>query len=82
MENILIETQGIKGGQAKSQRVGYVLACLRHSQDRIIIDDYKGQGDNYEQRELQLIEIIQNGKILFSGDKYELFEILKNNIKN
>lgn len=77
MENILIETQGIKGGQAKSQIVGYVLACLRHSQDRIIIDDYQGQGDSYKQRELQLIEIIENGKILFSGDKYELFEKLK-----
>ena len=77
MENILIETQGIKGGQAKSQRVGYVLACLRHSQDRIEIDDYQGQGESYKQRELQLIEIIENGKILFSGDKYELFEKLK-----
>ena len=77
MENIHIETQGVKGGQAKSQKVGYVLACLRHSQDRIIIDDFEGMGSDYKQREMQLIEIIQNGKILFSGDKYQLFEKLK-----
>lgn len=77
MENIQIETQGVKGGQAKSQKVGYVLACLRHPQDRIIIDDFEGMGDDYKQREMQLIEIIQNGKILFSGDKYQLFEKLK-----
>ena len=77
MENIHIETQGIKGGQTKSQKVGYVLACLRHPQDRIIIDDYQGQGDAYKQRELQQIEIIQDGKVLFSGDKYELFNQLQ-----
>lgn len=77
MENILLETQGVKGGQTKTQKVGYLLATLRHDQDRIIIDDFEGQGETYKQRELQKIEIIQNGKILFSGDKYELFEKLK-----
>lgn len=82
MENINITTQGVKGGETKSQNVGYLLACLRHNSDRIIIDDYEGAGKDYKQRELQNIEIIQNGKILFSGDKYELFEILKNNQKN
>jgi Fe-S cluster assembly ATPase SufC len=30
-----------------------------------------------KQRELQNIEIIQNGKILFSGDKLQTFEITK-----
>jgi hypothetical protein len=77
MENISITTQGVKGGETKTQKVGYLLACLRHEADRIIIDDYEGAGNNYKQRELQNIEIIQNGKVLFSGDKYQLFEILK-----
>jgi len=77
MKNINITTQGVLGNQTKSQNVGYLLACLRHEQDRIIIDDFEGQGDSYKQRELQKIEIIQNGKVLFSGDKYELFEKLK-----
>lgn len=82
MKNITITTQGVKGGTTKIQNVGYLLAELKHSEDRIIIDDFEGQGDNYKQRELQEIKIIQNGKVLFSGDKYELFEILKNNKKN
>lgn len=77
MENIYLETQGPKGGNTKTQKVGYLLACLRHPSDRIIIDDYQGTGDSYKQRELQKIEIIQNGKVLFSGDKYQLFEQLK-----
>jgi len=79
MENIQLETQGIKGGKTKAQKVGFVLVCLRHEQDRITIDDFDGYGHDYKQRELQLIEIIENGEVLFSGDKYELFEILKSN---
>lgn len=77
MNNIHIETQGVKGGNTKVSQVGYVIACLRHQQDRITIDDFEGFGKDYKQREMQLIEIIQNGKVLFSGDKYQLFEILK-----
>ena len=77
-DNIHLETQGIKGGKTKTQKVGFLIACLRHDQDRISIDDFEGQGANYKQREMQQIEIIQNGKILFRGDKYELFEILRN----
>jgi hypothetical protein len=75
--NIHLETQGIKGGKTKTENVGYIMACLRHDQDRITIDDFEGFGKSYKQRELQRIEIIQNGEVLFSGDKYELFEILK-----
>lgn len=77
-DNIHLETQGIKGGKTKTQKVGYLIACLRHYQDRITIDDFEGQGANYKQREMQQIEIIQNGEVLFSGDKYELFGILRN----
>lgn len=74
--NIQIETQGVKGGNTKTQKVGYLMVCLRHDQDRITIDDFEGQGNTYKQRELQKIEVIQNGKVLFSGSKYDLFEIL------
>ena len=76
-QNITITTQGVKGGNTKTNKVGYALIELRHDQDRITIDDFEGQGDSYRQRELQRIEIIQNGKVLFSGSKYELFDILK-----
>jgi hypothetical protein len=77
MENIEIYTQGIKGGNVKNQKVGYVLIELRHDQDKISIDDFEGSGDTYKQREQQKIEVIQNGEVLFSGSKYELFDILK-----
>ena len=76
-QNITITTQGVKGGNTKTNKAGYALIELRHDQDRITIDDFEGQGDSYRQRELQHIEIIQNGKVLFSGSKYELFDILK-----
>jgi len=76
-QNILVQTQGVKGGNTKTSNVGYVLVELRHEQDRITIDDFEGQGTTYKRRELQKIEIIENGKVLFSGDKYELFTILK-----
>jgi hypothetical protein len=78
MKNIWIETQGVKGGKTQSKEVGFLIACLRHEEDRITIDDFEGYGETYKQRELQHIEIIKNGKVLFSGDKYELFNILEN----
>lgn len=77
MKNIWLETQGIKGGKTQTKEVGFVIACLRHEQDRITIDDFEGMGDDYKQRELQLVEVYKNGKLLFSGNKYELFDILE-----
>lgn len=82
MDNIHIETQGIKGGNTKTSNVGYTIAYLKHSEDMITIDDFEGFGNDYVQRELQLIEIIQNGETLFSGDKYELFDILRKHNNN
>lgn len=77
MKNIWIETQGVRGGNTKTQNVGYAILCLRHDQDRITVDDFEGSGDSYKQREQQRIEVIENGKVLFSGSKQELFDILK-----
>lgn len=78
MEGFSITTQGVRGGKTKTKKVGYTLIELRHDQDRIVVDDFSGQGNTYQKRELQEITIIQNGKILFQGDKYELFNVLKN----
>lgn len=84
MKNIWIETKGVKGGKTQSKEVGYMIACLRNNEDRITIDDFEGQGTTYKQREQQKIEIIHNGEVLFSGSKYDLFELLnnKNNVQN
>ncbi|CAB4577908.1 MAG: hypothetical protein F2563_03560 [Actinobacteria bacterium] len=76
-KHITITTQGIKGGNTKTQNVGYAIIELRHDQDRITVDDFQGSGQTYRKRELQKIEVIQNGEVLFEGNKYELFEILK-----
>jgi hypothetical protein len=77
MENIHLETQSIKGGKTKVQKVGFVVIGLRTLTDLISIDDFEGHGDTYKQREHQKIEIVENSKLLFSGTKHELFEILK-----
>jgi hypothetical protein len=78
MNHIKITTQGTRGGNTKCNNAGYALIQLRHEQDRITIDDFEGTGETYKQREQQLIEIVHNGKILFSGTKWELFYILEN----
>lgn len=79
MNNISLKTQGIRGGAATyKEKVGYVTTFLKHLEDRIVIDDFEGFGNTYKQRELTNIEVYNNGKLLFSGDKYELFNILEN----
>ena len=81
MDNISLETQGIKGGKTnKTTPLGSIQSFLRHESDFIFIDDFEGYGNSYKQRELTKITIVQNGNVLFSGDKYELFELLKKSI--
>lgn len=78
MNNIKYSSQGIKGYKPAPQKtVGYICVDLRHKEDYISVDDYEGYGANYKQREITQIQIVQNGEVLFKGDKYELFEILK-----
>jgi hypothetical protein len=77
MKSIYIETKRVKGGKSQTKEVGFLSVGLRHNQDTINIDDYEGFGSSYKQREMQLIEVYENGKLLFSGNKYELFAILK-----
>jgi hypothetical protein len=53
---------------------------LRHDKDQIIVDSFEGQGNSYKKREQALITFVMNEEIIFEGTKYELMEILKNNI--
>lgn len=75
-----IVTISKKGGQPQRKETGYTAIKLRHNLDEICVDDYEGVGSNYKKRETQLINIYHNGNILFSGDKYELFNLLKTNV--
>jgi hypothetical protein len=78
MNNLSLKTQGIRGGTPQyKEKVGSITAFLRHSEDRIVIDDFTGSGNTYKKREQTLIEIYDNGQLLFAGTKQELFEILR-----
>lgn len=77
MGNIIVTTQGVKGGNTTEKKVGYTKIELRHIEDTIVIDDFSGGGDTYKQREQTEIRIYQNGNMLFQGSKDDLYEILK-----
>ena len=78
METISIQTQNKNGEDLKyKENLGLVTTFLRHQEDKIIIDDFEGQGETYQQRELTTIRVYDNGNLIFRGDKYEFFERLK-----
>lgn len=78
MPKLSTKIQGVKGGNPQwKDKNGYVTTFLGHSEDFISVDAYDGSGSSYKERETLLIEVYENGKLLFSGNKYELFEILK-----
>lgn len=78
MKNLAIKTQNSQGGQPLyKENLGFVTTFLNHSEDFISVDNFEGSGESYKKRELSEITIVQNGKVLFSGDKYQLFEKLK-----
>lgn len=78
MKTLSIKTQNKSGNAPQfKENIGYVTAFLRHSEDRIVIDDFEGEGVTYKQRECTEIKIVENGKTLFQGTKFELFEKLK-----
>lgn len=78
MKNLAVKTQGIKGGNPQyKENLGLVTTFIGHSEDFISVDNFEGQGDSYKKREMTEIKIVQNGTVLFQGDKYELFEKLK-----
>lgn len=78
MEHLSIETQNLKGNEPKHKKnLGFVSVSLRHSEDKIVVDDFQGSGESYKQRELSEIRVYNNGELIFEGDKYDFFEQLK-----
>jgi len=68
MKGIEIRTVESKSMQIKyKQNLASVITFLRHDEDKIIVRN--GETVN--------IDIYDNGKLLFSGDKSELFKKLK-----
>jgi len=75
MKTLQINTIGIKGGATKSQNTGYLSAYSGN--DKIMsIDNYKGSGDTYEQREKPLIYIFDGEYCIFEGTHEQLIEKL------
>lgn len=78
MKELAIKTQGIKGQEPQyKENLGLVTTFINHSEDFISVDNFEGYGESYKKRELTEIKIVQNGTVLFQGNKYELFEKLK-----
>ena len=74
MKTLALKTQGITGGTPKyTPKVGYVNVFYDGlSSTSILIDNYVGNGDSYKQRDEPIIDIKQDGKIIFSGTIEEL----------
>ena len=78
MKNLAIKTQKSSGNEPKYQEnLALVTTFINHSEDYIVVDNFEGYGDSYKQREVSEIKIFENGVLIFSGSKYELFEQLK-----
>lgn len=70
MQNLEIKTtnKNKSASPIYKQNLNSVCVFLKHSEDRILID---------QKKECVEIQIIKNGNVLFIGDKYELFDILE-----
>lgn len=66
MKNLEIKTRTQGRTPQYKQNLNSVTTFLRHSEDRIEVKN----------SETVNIDIYENGKLIFSGDKYELFEKL------
>jgi len=78
MKNLSITTIGIKGGIAKNQNTGYISAYSGNAKI-ISVDNYKGSGNSYEQREKPVICIFNTegtGDCIFEGTHEQLTEKL------
>ncbi len=67
MEKLEIKTRKRSRDPKYTQNLDSVTTFLRHDNDKIIVED----------AEVVIIQIIHNGKMLFNGNKFELFEKLK-----
>lgn len=67
MKKLEIKTRKQSREPRYTQNLDSVTTFLRHDEDKIIVED----------AEIVIIQIIHNGKVLFNGDKYQLFEKLK-----
>jgi hypothetical protein len=75
MKNLSITTIGVKGGQSKNKNTGYISA-YSGNEKIMSIDNYKGSGDTYIQREEPIICISDGEYCIFEGTHKQLIEKL------
>lgn len=82
--NLIVHTQGVKGGESKANKVGYTLLEMRvagHEVARISVDTFQGQGATYQEREEPQICFTFGGKS-YTMNTEQLEAILVNHSKN
>ncbi len=68
MKNLEVRTTNTKSRKDKyTKNINNTIIFLRHPEDKIIVKN----------KEVVEIEIYDNGKLIFSGDKYEFYSKLK-----
>tara|TARA_B100001146_G_C16161175_1_gene425729 strand:+ start:784 stop:1017 length:234 start_codon:yes stop_codon:yes gene_type:complete len=76
MQNLSLKTQNTKGGAPQyKEKIGSI--CAIYGDVRILVDNYTGFADTYQQREQPIIDIQEDGKMIFSGTVEELKTKLK-----
>ena len=82
MKRLNIETQGIKGGNTKNTKIGY--GMININEVKIIsVDNFKGYGENYIQREEPIICIFgeDGNDCIFEGTQQQLVSLLNKHNK-
>ena len=74
-KSILVSTTGVKGGKPKDSKQGRVYIETL-DENVIIVDSYKGQGDTYQERTEEEIQILFNDGTQWTGTFKQLNEQL------
>ncbi len=78
MSKIKVKTIGIRGHEPKIQEQGMATVFIDgDDSDHIAFDAFTGFGDSYKRREETLINVVSDGKIIYSGTFGVLVEIIK-----
>lgn len=76
MKRLSVEIQGVKGGNTKTQKIGY--GMINVNEEKVIsVDNFSGSGDTYQQRENPIICIFDDtNECIFEGTHQQLVNLL------
>lgn len=79
---VSIKTQSKSGNYSPQFKddIGYVSVFVDSSKDYVIVDAFKGEGREYQRREVSLISIFKDGKEVWSGPFAHLCDHLRNDL--